>query len=327
MESFASNLTFAPMETNIQIAQRCLEAEEVVAIPTETVYGLAGNALSAVAVAKIFAVKQRPYFDPLIVHGASFDRLAEYIHFIPESARELARHFMPGPLTLLLEKKARIPDLVTAGSPLVGLRVPAHPLTTALLEVLNFPLAAPSANPFGYISPTTAAHVAQQLGAKIPYILDGGPCEVGVESTIVGFPDGRPTVYRKGGLAIETLEKILGPMKVLNHSSSNPQAPGMLKSHYAPRIPLILGDIPVLLEKWADKKVGLISFSTAYTTLPAAQQVVLSATRNYTEAAQQLFSGMRYLDQLDIDVILAELLPEEDLGRAINDRLRRAAIL
>lgn len=313
------------METNIQTAKRLLEADEVVAIPTETVYGLAGNALSNAAIVKIFAVKERPFFDPLIVHGADFEHLTAYVQNIPATACELARHFMPGPLTLLLERRESIPDLITAGSPWVGLRAPAHPLTHELLKQLDFPLAAPSANPFGYISPTTAAHVAQQLGDKIPYILDGGACTVGVESTIIGFPNGKPTVYRKGGLAIETLENIIGPVEVLAVSSSNPQAPGMLKSHYAPRIPLILGNIPEMLEEWAGKKVGILSFSRQYTTLPSAQQVTLSPNGVYAEAAQKLFSGMRYLDQLDIDVILAELLPEKDLGRAINDRLRRAA--
>ena len=185
--------------TALSTAIELLRRDEVVAIPTETVYGLAGNALYPKAIASIFEIKNRPRFDPLIVHASSVERLSQYANAFPEAARRLADQFMPGPLTLLLDKAAIIPDLVTAGSPRVALRVPNHPLTLSLLQQLDFPLAAPSANPFGYISPTTAQHVADQLGSQIPYILDGGPCQVGVESTIVGFEDGQAVVYRKGG--------------------------------------------------------------------------------------------------------------------------------
>lgn len=311
--------------TDIHQAASFLRAEQVVAIPTETVYGLAGNALSRKAVSTIFAVKNRPHFDPLIIHTHSFSRLSEWVIDVPAPAHDLAKAFLPGPLTFLLPKKAIIPDLVTAGSPLVAVRIPNHPLTQQLLAQLEFPLAAPSANPFGYISPTTAHHVDQQLGDKIPYILDGGPCLVGVESTIIGFPEGHPVVYRKGGIAIEAIEAVIGPVTVKAHSSSNPQAPGMLKSHYAPRVPLIVGNIAQLLKEHQGKRIGIMSFQKQYPEIPATKQVVLSSTADFREAAQHLFSGLRYLDGLDIDLILAELLPEFDLGRAINDRLRRAA--
>jgi L-threonylcarbamoyladenylate synthase len=214
---------------------------------------------------------------------------------------------------------------VTAGSELVALRVPAHPLTRALLAELPFPLAAPSANPFGYISPTTAQHVAQQLGERIPYILDGGPCEVGVESTIVGFPEGQPTVFRKGGLSIESIEKEIGLIRVMDHSSSNPQAPGMLKSHYAPHTPFILGDLDELLPTYQGQKTGILAFRHLRKELPLAQQEILSPSGSFAEAARRLFAAMRALDARGYELILAELLPEEDLGRAINDRLRRAA--
>lgn len=223
---------------NIDHATALLLRNDLVAIPTETVYGLGGNAFSDEAVAKIFAAKNRPSFDPLIVHTSDWERLEAMVKDIPSQAHLLAQAFMPGPLTLLLPKRAIIPDLVTAGSPIVAVRIPKHPLTLKLLEKLPFPLAAPSANPFGYISPTTPEHVARQLGDKIGYILDGGPCTVGVESTIVGFKADQCIVFRKGGVAVEAIESIVGPVEVRTHSTSNPQAPGMLQSHYAPLVPL-----------------------------------------------------------------------------------------
>ncbi|GJM34591.1 MAG: threonylcarbamoyl-AMP synthase [Saprospiraceae bacterium] len=310
---------------DIKRAATLLREGQVVAIPTETVYGLAGNALSENAVATIFAVKNRPYFDPLIIHTNDFQRVGEWVENIPDQARYLAEALLPGPLTFLLPKKPIIPDLVTAGSSLVAIRIPQHPFSQALLAQLDFPLAAPSANPFGYISPTNAQHVEQQLGDQIPYILDGGPCQVGVESTIIGFPDGRPVVYRKGGIAIETIEQLIGPLEVKEHSASNPQAPGMLKSHYAPRVPLILGEIEQMLPLHQAKRLGILSFQKRFPNIPSAQQIILSPSGDFREAAQHLFSGLRHLDNLDLDIILAELLPEKDLGRAINDRLRRAA--
>ena len=309
---------------NIEHAIALLQANELVAIPTETVYGLAGNALNETAVSKIFAAKNRPSFDPLIVHTSSWDRLEQLVESIPPAALVLAKAFMPGPLTLLLPKASSIPEIVTAGSPIVAVRIPNHPLTLNLLERLPFPLAAPSANPFGYISPTTPEHVANQLGEKITYILDGGPCTVGVESTIVGFPDDQITIFRKGGIAVEAIEALVGPVQVKAKSTSNPQAPGMLHSHYAPKVPLLLGNIYASLPLYDPEKVGIISFQKAYDDVPENQQIILSPTGDFTEAARRLFAGMRHLDQLPIEVILAELLPEIDLGRAINDRLRRA---
>ncbi len=310
---------------DIQLAIKLLQDDQLVAIPTETVYGLAGNALNDKVVAQIFAVKNRPSFDPLIVHTSSLARLKSFALSFPKTAEILAEAFLPGPLTLLLPKKDLIPDLVTAGSPLVALRIPKHPLALQLLQQLDFPLAAPSANPFGYISPTTAQHVAQQLGDKIPYILDGGACEVGLESTIVGFDNQEVIVYRKGGIPIEAIESLVGRVVVQPHSTSNPQAPGMLKSHYAPRVPLVLGDLELLLKNYEGKKIGIICFKEFPHPLSPHPLITLSPHGDFTEAARNLFAGMRYLDRLDLDVILAELLPEENLGSAINDRLRRAA--
>ena len=310
---------------DIQRAKSLLEAGLLVAIPTETVYGLAGNAYDGKAVSEIFRVKNRPSFDPLIVHIGHWEQTAEFVQEIPEAARKLASLFMPGPLTLLLPKKDRIPDIVTAGSPEVAVRMPDHPLTLELLHAVDFPLAAPSANPFGYISPTTAQHVADQLEELVPYILDGGPCTVGIESTILGFVDGVPTIFRKGGLTIEAIEAQIGPVEIRSHSSSNPQAPGMLQSHYAPRKPLKMGPVRELLPQFDPNRTGLLVFRRPVAGVPRNHQVVLSQNGDFAEAARNLFAGMRYLDGLDLDHILAEPVPEMGLGRAINDRLRRAA--
>jgi L-threonylcarbamoyladenylate synthase len=310
---------------DIQRAKSLLEAGQLVAIPTETVYGLAGNAYDEKAVSEIFRVKNRPSFDPLIVHIGHWEQTEDFVLEVPEAARKLASLFMPGPLTLLLPKKERIPDLVTAGFPEVAVRMPDHPLTLELLHAVDFPLAAPSANPFGYISPTTAQHVADQLEELVPYILDGGPCTVGIESTILGFVDGVPTIFRKGGLTIEMIEAQIGPVEIRAHSSSNPQAPGMLQSHYAPRKPLKMGPVRELLPQFDPNRTGLLVFRRFFAGVPRAHQVVLSQNGDFAEAARNLFAGMRYLDGLDLDLILAEPVPEMGLGRAINDRLRRAS--
>lgn len=311
---------------NIDIAASLLKKGEAVAIPTETVYGLAANALDTRAVARIYHIKQRPSFDPLIIHLYDFSRVYEYVEEVPEPLRKLAERFTPGPITFLLKKKDIIPDLVTSGSAYVAVRIPAHPVTRELLSKLDFPLAAPSANPFGYISPTTAQHVADQLGSKVYYILDGGPCEVGVESTIVGMDDkGGVEILRKGGLSVENIEDCVGQVHVRDISTSNPEAPGMLISHYAPKVPLILGDLNKLTIGAHQEKTGVITLRNFLPHITTKHQVVLSPSGNFMDAARNLFAGMRYLDNFDLDVIYAELLPETDLGVAINDRLRRAA--
>lgn len=304
-------------------AAHWLRSGHCIGMPTETVYGLAANALDQEAVWRIFDIKKRPSFDPLIVHIAGIAEAERYVSDFPAPLRRLAGHFWPGPLTLLLPKKEIIPDIVTSGLDRVALRVPAHPLAQELLRLLDFPLAAPSANPFGYISPTTAQHVADQLGADIPYILDGGPCTVGVESTIIGWDNGQVTVYRLGGMAVEAIEDIAGPVQIQLNQSSNPAAPGMLKSHYAPRKPLFLGDPKVLLPQLEGKRVGTISLQAL--PLPVAVQEVLSPSGDLQAAARRLFAALRALDQSDVEVIVAQPLPDEGLGRAMNDRLRRAA--
>ena len=310
--------------TDWRAAKAFLEAGDVVGIPTETVYGLAGNALNPDAVLTIFRVKNRPSFDPLIVHTDSLSRLDQFVTHIPTAVHRLADTFWPGPLTLLLPKRDLIPDLVTAGLSTVAVRIPNHPLTLDLLRSLDFPLAAPSANPFGYISPTTAQHVADQLGNQIPYILDGGPSGIGIESTIVGFEESQATVFRLGGMALEDIERVIGPVTVRTHSTSNPKAPGMLSSHYAPRKPLVLlemGESPPMGEN-----AGALVFREPFGGIDLANQRVLSPIGDPGEAAKNLFAHLRTLDALPIDVIYAEPLPNQGLGWAINDRLRRASV-
>lgn len=317
----------AKIGQDISQAKSFLKAGKLVAIPTETVYGLAGNALDPASVASIFETKNRPSFDPLIIHTSSLERVGEFVESFPEPLYKLAKKFWPGPLTLLLPRKPIIPDLVTSGLDRVAVRVPNHPLTNSLLGTLDFPLAAPSANPFGYISPTSAKHVQDQLGEKIPYILDGGSCQVGLESTIVGMENDELFIYRLGGLEVDNIEKIVGPVQIKNHSSSNPQAPGLLESHYAPRKPFLLGDLDKLVSNHlkGKKKFAVMSFSKFFEDVDVKNQRQLSKTGDLKEAAQNLFASMRYLDEQDIEVILAEEMPSIGLGNAINDRLKRAA--
>lgn len=306
-------------------AKSLLESGEVVAIPTETVYGLAANALNPDAVLRIFKAKNRPHFNPLIIHLPEWEAVSGYIAEIPAEAHLLARHFSPGPLTFLLRKKPLVPDLVTAGSAKVAVRIPAHPMTRALLSSLNFPLAAPSANAFGYVSPTTAQHVLEGLDGKIPYILDGGECNVGLESTIVDFENGEVIVRRKGGVAVEAIERVLGKkVAVKTGVEDHPVAPGQLKSHYATSTPLYVGDATGLSDQFSAKKICVIAFGGNMREVAASSRFQLSESGNLDEAAKNLFKIMRQADQCGAEVILAEWLPETGLGRAINDRLRRA---
>lgn len=316
-------LTTTIIDADLHRAQQLLEAGELVAIPTETVYGLAANAYDETAVLKIFHVKQRPSFDPLIVHAGSLQQIEKFVKQMPDHALQLAERFWPGPLTLVLEKQSIIPDLVTSGLPTVGVRIPQHPLTLQLLQQLDFPLAAPSANPFGYISPTTPQHVQAQLGGKIPYILAGGNCAIGVESTIVGFEAGQPVLYRPGGVSLEAIEDAIGPVKIARQHF--PQAPGMLDSHYAPRTPLVVGPLATLMAQYENQQVGLISFEQPHTGIAPDRQVVLSPTGSLDEAARNLFAALRTLDTLPVDIILAAPVPDTGIGWAINDRLKKAS--
>lgn len=311
--------------TDTNLAAKLLSEGNLVAIPTETVYGLAANALNEKAVLRIFEVKERPFFDPLIVHVASLEEAEKYASINDTRLKKLAKHFWPGPLTLLLPKKENIHDVVTAGLKQVAVRVPNHPVTLKLLRSLDFPLAAPSANPFGYISPTQAEHVNKQLGHKIEYILDGGSSSVGLESTIVGIEDDKLCVYRLGGLAIEAIEQIAGAVELRLNNSSNPKAPGQLKNHYAPKKQLIIGKIDALLKKHSNKVAAIICFGKKQFDSDKKLIFNLSPSENIEEAALNLFKFLREADESAAQIVIAEFLPEDGLGKAINDRLSRAA--
>jgi L-threonylcarbamoyladenylate synthase len=317
----------ATISTDVTTAARYLTKGKLVAIPTETVYGLGANALNETAVAGIFTAKNRPSFDPLIIHQSSAVRVLKYAKFIPDDAQKLADAFWPGPLTLVLPKQEVIPDLVSAGLSTVALRVPDHPVAQAVLELVDFPVAAPSANPFGFVSPTTAQHVADQLGERIDFILDGGPCRVGLESTIVGFPAGITTVFRKGGLPLEAIEECLGhPVAIRTHSSSQPEAPGMLTKHYSPgKEMLIMTKIAAFYPIQPADAVLCFGNWPLADHASAAHVFNLSKSGDLTEAAANLFSMLRMLGSGDYPRVWVCPLPEEGLGRAINDRLWRAA--
>lgn len=319
---------FTETGVDVKKAAEFLRKNELVAIPTETVYGLAGNALSETAVAKIYAAKNRPAFNPLILHVSGVDQIEQYATADPQSM-QIARTLMPGPITLLLPKKFTVPDITTAGSGKVAIRVPDHPLTLELLKELDFPLAAPSANPSGYISPTTAAHVQEGLNGKIAYILDGGPANIGLESTICEVSGNHILLHRAGGVSAEALTAITGLEVVLPETKQPhaPHSPGQLKSHYAPHTPLFRGNIEQLINHYPGKKIGVISFSKSYANQPQVSSYVLSPTGNLAEAANRLFATLREVDAQAFDVILTEVFPEEGIGSAINDRLDRAQFL
>ncbi len=308
--------------SDVYRAAELLGKGELVAIPTETVYGLAGNALSSSSVIKIFEAKNRPAFDPLIVHVAN-PAAAKVLATIPAHVEKWMEMMTPGPVTFILPKKAVVPDLVTSGHPTVGIRIPNHKLTLELLAQIDFPLAAPSANPFGYVSPTNANHVADQLGGKLPYILNGGECPVGIESTIIDVSGKKPTVLRLGGFELEELEQKMGvEFNDIRLSSSQPNAPGMLHSHYAPKVKLYAYDEAPMDS--IGKNVGAIRFKEYDANLIKENQIILSESGNTREAAQNLFKSLRQLEALDIDYALVEFVPQKGLGKAINDRLTRA---
>lgn len=289
----------------------------LVAFPTETVYGLGGNATSDRAVAAIFAAKGRPNFNPLIVHVAEI-AAAEPLADFDDRARDLARRFWPGPLTLVLKRSAACPIscLASAGLETVALRAPAHPLAQALLRAVGRPLAAPSANRSGHVSPTTAHHVVDELGGRIAAVLDGGPCRVGIESTVIDLSQPQPALLRPGGVTREQLENVLGPLANAADAGA-PRSPGMLERHYAPARPLRLDAAAVAADE------ALLAFGAP---LPGAGTTFnLSAARDLTEAAANLFAALRMLDQPRFTAIAVMPIPETGLGAAINDRLRRAA--
>ncbi len=310
---------------DIALAKQLLETSQLVAIPTETVYGLAANGLNPEAVARIFEAKNRPNFNPLILHVADVAHAKALTREFPAKAQQLAEVFWPGPLTIVLPRHGSVPDIVTGGLDTVAIRIPAHSLTLELLRSINFPLAAPSANPSGYISPTQALHVAEQLGEKVAYILDGGPAAVGVESTIVMVKGDKVYLLRLGGVSEETLRTVVGDIIVTTDAQDKPLAPGMMLNHYAPGKPVLLGNLRELQAKHFKENIGVLAYMEPLAEVPEEQQRILAPSGDLAEAAANVFAYLRELDKLDIDLIIAEPVPDTGIGRAVNDRLRRAS--
>jgi len=304
-------------KANILEAAELLRDGGLVAFPTETVYGLGANALDDRAVAKIFAAKERPRFNPLIVHVPDRQEAEEIVTFNP-MASALAEAFWPGALTLVLPRRHPSPlaQLVSAGLPTAAVRSPAHGIARALIDAAGVPVAAPSANRSGRVSPTSAAHVAEELEGRVDIIIDGGPCPFGIESSVVGFDGGRPMLLRPGAVPRSAIEKVLGPLGVVK--SGLIQAPGMLASHYAPRAKLRLGASDV------QPGEALLAFGPDVPAGASSMQN-LSPTGDLHEAAANLFSMLRTLDRSGAPTIAVMPIPERDLGEAINDRLERAA--
>jgi L-threonylcarbamoyladenylate synthase len=313
------------ISTDIFEAKKILEKEDLVVIPTETVYGLAGNIYSIKAIDSIFKTKNRPANNPLIVHIDSYEKLADLVEEIPEKAKKLAEVFWPGSLTLVLKKKKSVPYTITAGKETVAVRIPNHQLTLELLKQLDFPLAAPSANPFGSISPTTAQHVVDYFKDTLEMVLDGGNCINGIESTIIGFENENPILYRLGSLSVEEIESIIGPIKIMNENNSSPLAPGMLSRHYAPKTKTIVSEnIKEELKKHKNLKIGLLLFNDDIDSCENIVREILTDKKDLKEAAANLYAAMHRLDRKNLDLIIAEKFPNNSLGKSINDRLNRA---
>ena len=313
------------ISTDIFEAKKILEKEDLVVIPTETVYGLAGNIYSIKAIDSIFKTKNRPANNPLIVHIDSYEKLADLVEEIPEKAKKLAEVFWPGSLTLVLKKKKSVPYTITAGKETVAVRIPNHQLTLELLKKLDFPLAAPSANPFGSISPTSAQHVVNYFKDTLEMVLDGGDCVNGIESTIIGFENENPILYRLGSLSVEEIESIIGPIKIMNENNSSPLAPGMLSRHYAPKTKTIVSEnIKEELKKHKNLKIGLLLFKDDIDSCENIVKEILTNKKDLKEAATNLYAAMHRLDRKNLDLIIAEKFPNNSLGKSINDRLNRA---
>lgn len=311
----------------MRLAAEVIRNGGLVAFPTETVYGLGCDALNPEAVARVFEAKQRPSFDPLIVHiatRASLDRLVQAISF---GDHRLMDAFWPGPLTVVLPKRESVPDIVTAGLSTVAIRMPAHPVAQALIREAGVPIAAPSANPFGYVSPTCAQHVLDGLGNRVDLILDGGPCPIGVESTIVSMVGACPELLRPGSVTLAEIREVIGPL-VRTAASQTVVAPGQLPRHYATGTPVTIlaaqGARPIVHSR---ERAGLLAMSVLchgddrFCTIE-----VLSPSGDLREAARNLFAALRRLDALGLDRLYAEPCDERGLGLAIMDRLRRCAV-
>ena len=311
--------------TDIARAAEILRAGGLVAFPTETVYGLGADASREEAAAKIFAVKGRPRAHPLIVHLAPGARLDDWAQDIPDSARRLVESAWPGPLTIILRRGPRVSLATTGGAETVGLRIPAHPLAQDLLRAFGGGIAAPSANRFGAVSPTTADHVVADLGDDVDYVLDGGPCSVGVESTIVDLSRGVPVLLRPGGMAREAIEAIVGPLA--SADAHAPAAPGTLASHYAPRAEVYAvepAQVPSAVSA-AKGRVAILAPASAFAAWGDLDAERYPLPDDVDGMARELYAALRDLDARGVDVVIAALPPAAGLGEAVGDRLRRAA--
>jgi L-threonylcarbamoyladenylate synthase len=330
------------LKESLRLAVECLKRGDIVGFPTETVYGLGGDALSPLALEKIFEVKSRPKVDPLILHIASHEQLSLITEGITENAKKLIQQFWPGPLTIIFNKKPVVPDLATAGLSTVAVRMPRHLIALALIKNSNCIIAAPSANKFQSISPTTALSVEKELGSSVPFILDGGPCQVGLESTVLSLID-EPTILRPGAISLQDIEGVLGTSvrqggqnRVLHLADLSPKAsPGLFKFHYAPKTPLKLFNSLELAEFIAKKRSRnqmtesiLICFSSderkKFDKKGFKKLVVLSNCGNLDEAGRNLFSALRQADEENFKYIFALECPREKIGLALNDRLKKA---
>ncbi len=323
----------AEIGTDIPKSIDILRNGGLVAIPTETVYGLAANGLDEIAVASIFAAKNRPFFDPLILHIGNRNMLNQLVSNVPQNAKKLMDAFWPGPLTFVLPKSTNVPDIVTAGQDSVAVRMPNHPTTLNLLNQIDFPLAAPSANPFGYVSPTSANHVFDQLGNRIDYILDGGNCSVGLESTIISFIDEEnPCILRLGGITNAEIETIIGHVNENIHQNSNPSAPGQLDQHYSPFCKLKelknanMENLQNSTILFYSPESNICAQLTTQREIFNFQALYFTENNTETQAAAHLFSILRDLDSKGLSEVYFEWAPNEGLGLAINDRLKRAMV-
>ena len=312
------------MNPALQAALAALRRGEAIGLPTETVYGLAADASNPEAVRRIFALKGRPADHPLIVHVAGVEALDHWASEVPATARQLAAAFWPGPLTLVLRKQARVPDVVTGGQDTVGLRCPDHPVALALLREFGGGLAAPSANRFGHVSPTTAAHVRAEFGDAVPEVLDGGDCTIGIESTIVDFSGDTPRILRPGMLGRERIEAVIGPVEA-GATAASPRASGTLEAHYAPRTPLLLLPRAALAKEASEqqalgKAVQILALGKLPEGVPG-----LALAAEPASYAHDLYAALRELDGRGANLLLAERPPEGDAWLAIHDRLRRSA--
>ena len=312
--------------SEIPYAVNALNQGELVAIPTETVYGLAGSAFNEQAIHKIFQLKNRPTCNPLILHTHSINEVLKFVKEIPPTAMKLAEAFWPGPLTLLLPKKSIIPHSVTSGSHLVAVRIPNHAVTLALLKQLDFPLVAPSANPYTRISPTNSKMVDEYFGDTLPCILEGDICAKGIESTIVGFHDNAPVIYRQGAISVDAIEFIAGKSKVLATKNEKVTTPGMSPMHYAPRTRFQIVDcISNFIIQNPTLNIGVLTLGKTVIEQSNTTCIQLSITADLEEASANLYKSMYALDGMNLDCIIIEKFPEIGIGKSLNDRIQRAS--